>query len=491
MGRRAFSAYTLVGALLAAGYFALPGSGTAHEVWTLCVGLSSVAAIVVGVRLNEPAAPRAWHLVALGQLLFVAGAAVALVYSLLHRETPYPSTGDVLHVAAYPAIGAGLLLMLRARSPGRDAANLIDAAIATTGIALFSWIFLIEPYVDGDTLTGHGNLLAALYPLLDLALAAVAARILIGAGFRVVSYSLLGCALLLQLAGDGVYLLEHHAGLGWRNRPRSRLARRLRRLGARRPRSVDGEDHRTRLRRGGGADEGAARRARARHAGNPTADARAVDQDVRPQHLPDGHGLDGALRARDRTACRRRHPPRSGEAARGLPPRGRGQPRRHPQPRRHLQDRRRHGPRAERSGRGDGNPHDSLARWPDRDDRRRRVRRSHRGPRRTACRQRARTGSRGAPRGSRRLLQRPGRDRGGRAPGRRAPDRLSAHDPGGLRGRPVGTHRRAARFVATAGLCRRSRPRSHSPSRASRSPRTCSSARASDASAGSCRTRPT
>ena len=178
------------------------------------MGLSSVAAIVVGVRLNEPAAARAWYLVALGQLLFVAGAAVALVYSLLHRETPDPSTGDVLHVAAYPAIGAGLLLMLRARSPGRDVAYLIDAAIATTGIALFSWIFLIEPYMDGDTLTGHGNLLPALYPLLDLALAAVAARILIGAGFRVVSYSLLGCALLLRLAGDGVYLLSTTQGWG-------------------------------------------------------------------------------------------------------------------------------------------------------------------------------------------------------------------------------------------------------------------------------------
>ena len=88
MAHRSFSVYALLGALLAAGYFALPQGGEAAEVWTLGVGLSAVAAIVLGVRLNNPCAPRAWHLVALGQLLFVAGAAVALGYSVLDREAP-------------------------------------------------------------------------------------------------------------------------------------------------------------------------------------------------------------------------------------------------------------------------------------------------------------------------------------------------------------------------------------------------------------------
>ena len=82
MAHRSFSVYALLGALLAAGYFALPQGGEAAEVWTLGVGLSAVAAIVLGVRLNNPCAPRAWHLVALGQLLFVAGAAVTLGYAV-------------------------------------------------------------------------------------------------------------------------------------------------------------------------------------------------------------------------------------------------------------------------------------------------------------------------------------------------------------------------------------------------------------------------
>ena len=91
MARKAFGAYALVGTLLAAGYFVVPKGGSGYDLWYLCFGLSSVLAIVVGVRLNRSPAARAWHCVALGQLLFVAGDAVYLVNSLLGRETPYPS----------------------------------------------------------------------------------------------------------------------------------------------------------------------------------------------------------------------------------------------------------------------------------------------------------------------------------------------------------------------------------------------------------------
>ena len=69
-------------------------------------------------------------------------------------------------------------------------------------------MYVIEPYAGGGSLSSQGDALAALYPLLDVALAAVAARILIGAGLRAWSFSLLGCALLLQLAADGIALLE-------------------------------------------------------------------------------------------------------------------------------------------------------------------------------------------------------------------------------------------------------------------------------------------
>ena len=112
--------------------------------------------------------------------------------------------------------------MLQARSPGRATANLIDAAIATTGIGLFSWIYLIEPYVAAGP-SPQGDALAALYPLLDVALAAVAARILIGAGLRVLVVLIARLRAAPPARGRRHCLLEHHR-LGRRNGPRPRLA---------------------------------------------------------------------------------------------------------------------------------------------------------------------------------------------------------------------------------------------------------------------------
>ena len=119
-------------ALLGVGYFLLPKGGAVYDVWYLCVGASSVAAIVLGVHLNTTRAAGAWYLIALGQLFFVAGDTVFLVYTLLGQETPYPSVADLLYLAGYPALGAGLLWMIRLRSPGRDTPSLIDATIATS-----------------------------------------------------------------------------------------------------------------------------------------------------------------------------------------------------------------------------------------------------------------------------------------------------------------------------------------------------------------------
>ena len=147
------------------------------------------------------------------------------------------------------------------------------------------------------------------------------------------------------------------------DRPRPRERRRVYRLGARSTAPLDDESDRAGRRQGGGVDQAPAGSARLRHAGHAAADARALDQDDRSQRLPDGRGLDRPLRSRDRTACGRRHPPRSSQAAGGLPAAGGGGPRRDAKSIRHLPHRRRQRTRAERDGRGEGEAHDPVARW--------------------------------------------------------------------------------------------------------------------------------
>src|SRR6202044_3246107 len=101
------------------------------------IGFSGCVAIVIGVRVHRPAARWAGDLVGLAQALFVAGDVLAYNYkAFFHVPLPFPSIADPVYLAVYPVTVAGLLLLIRRRSPGRDWASLIDATIVTIGLAL-------------------------------------------------------------------------------------------------------------------------------------------------------------------------------------------------------------------------------------------------------------------------------------------------------------------------------------------------------------------
>ena len=67
---------------------------------------------------------------------------------MLGQEHPFPSLADVFYLAMYPIAAAGLVLLIRRRTGGRDRGSLLDALSVTTALALLSWIFLIDPYVQ-------------------------------------------------------------------------------------------------------------------------------------------------------------------------------------------------------------------------------------------------------------------------------------------------------------------------------------------------------
>jgi signal transduction histidine kinase len=151
----------------------------------------------------------AWYLIAGGQLLFSIGDAYSYYHEwVLGVEVPFPSVADGLYLAFYPILAAGLLLLVRGRAPGRDAASLIDATIITTGVGMLSWVFLIGPYVRLPDLSLSQRLVSIAYPLGDLLLLAVAVRLWRTGGAGVVSSRLLAFGLLALMASDTVYGLS-------------------------------------------------------------------------------------------------------------------------------------------------------------------------------------------------------------------------------------------------------------------------------------------
>jgi diguanylate cyclase (GGDEF)-like protein/PAS domain S-box-containing protein len=203
--RRALRVYLVAGAIDLAGYPFLRHTGVAYDCWYQSFSLLAIAAIFVGCRLHRPRSLAAWAALAAGQTLFAAGDFAYLAYKLLGESTPFPSLADLLYLSGYPAICAALLLMIRSRSPGRDWASLIDALIVTTGLAAVSWVFLIEPYTRDSTESLLQKLTSTGYPLMDVLLLAVSARLMITAGRRSPAFWFLVAAIVVQLAGDSVY----------------------------------------------------------------------------------------------------------------------------------------------------------------------------------------------------------------------------------------------------------------------------------------------
>jgi diguanylate cyclase (GGDEF)-like protein/PAS domain S-box-containing protein len=196
------SGYAIWMTLLLAVYYAW--SALRLEAWGL-IGLSGVLAVLAGVWLNRPARTVPWLLLAGALATFAAGQLSFLIAAKLGVMLPFPSFADLLYLSEYPLVAGGLLIFVYWRSPGGDRRGLIDALTLTAGLGLLSWTFLIRPYVTNAELSGLQKSVAIAYPLGDVLMLALLARLLApGTGrIRCVYYLTLG--MIACLVSDSAY----------------------------------------------------------------------------------------------------------------------------------------------------------------------------------------------------------------------------------------------------------------------------------------------
>lgn len=212
----AWSVYIVVGALLSAAYFSL---GYNSVVW-IAIAASSAIAIWIGAARVERRLP--WVLLAIGQTSYLVAEIVWVAYDF-SGDVPFPSAADVFYIVVYPCAAAGLYILVRDRSPGRDRPALIDAAVITVVGGLLAWIYLMEPYARDPALTMLEVVVSVAYPIADLLLLAMLARILVGPGARSVAYIFLTAGTITMLFSDVAFArIELTAGyepglvdLGW------------------------------------------------------------------------------------------------------------------------------------------------------------------------------------------------------------------------------------------------------------------------------------
>lgn len=196
-------AYVLFAGVLTVSYYVFPAYHS--PLWTT-LGLSSVVATVAGVRRNRPRQPLAWYLLAAAEFTFIAGDTTYNVLTqLLHQDNPFPSLADLFYLFTYVFIAAGIFLIIRARTATRDVPSLIDAVIITTGLGLLSWVYLIVPNFQADGLELMQRITSVAYPLGDVLILALLARLVAGGGLRIRSMMFLMAGALGLMGADVIY----------------------------------------------------------------------------------------------------------------------------------------------------------------------------------------------------------------------------------------------------------------------------------------------
>ena len=105
----------------------------------------------------------------------------------------------------YPCLIAGILLISRRRSPGRDRKGLIDSLIVAIGIGTISWVFLMSPIAHDAESALIQKVVSMAYPFMDLMLLTVVIRLAIGAGKRAPSFYLMATAAFALFVTDFIY----------------------------------------------------------------------------------------------------------------------------------------------------------------------------------------------------------------------------------------------------------------------------------------------
>ncbi len=207
--------------LLSAAFYARPSWHI--PVWST-IGVTGAVAVIVGVVRNKPRHRAPWVLLAISLVSFAAGdTTYNLLTSIGHEVNPFPSPADLFYLVTCVTQVAGVYGLVRAATAVRDRSALIDSLVLASGIGVVYWIILIGPRVHAPDLTPIEKVISVAYPLTDVVLLALVARLVVSVR-RTPSVMLLTVGIAGLLQSDVVYGLSQlnanwHIGgpvdIGW------------------------------------------------------------------------------------------------------------------------------------------------------------------------------------------------------------------------------------------------------------------------------------
>ncbi len=193
-----------LGAVAAGVYFLVPGS-TAKNLVYLAIGLASTVLVLWAIRTRRPVERLGWYLLAAANACFMLGDGIWNVYDLLNSVPPLPSWADVLYLAGYPFLFAGVFRVSRSRRIAGFREARVDAAMVCIGATALLWQLIIGSYAHDETLSGLGKLVTMAYPVMDLGVVFILVNSMMAGTGRRAAEKLLWIAMLLIAVGDLAY----------------------------------------------------------------------------------------------------------------------------------------------------------------------------------------------------------------------------------------------------------------------------------------------
>ena len=189
---------------LLAGYAFLPLPETALRLLYAGTAVLAMLAGFRGLLVHRPAHRRGWLLILAGLSGWVAGDLLWQAESW-GGTAPFPAPSDAVYLASYGVLGAGVLAMVRTRRSGSDRAAFLDAAILTTGVAVLATVFVIAPVGRDATLSTMAKVVSSAYPVGDVFLLGMLAKVFASPGARNSSFRLLLAALVITTVADSAW----------------------------------------------------------------------------------------------------------------------------------------------------------------------------------------------------------------------------------------------------------------------------------------------
>lgn len=211
------------------GVFAIYGHsifpvGIAKGIYYVAYTTATAIALLIGIRRSNIPARSPWHILAIGFALNTLADGMWYFCSFFEIAVPYPSVIDAVYLSGYVVRGIALHFMCQVRSRHQDLSGWIDSLIIGCGVGLLSWIYLMEPYADNTAMSITERAVTIAYPLMNVFMLAVLARLWITTAKRPPAYFLLSTGLALWMTADaiyqkaildGVYYNGHLLDAGW------------------------------------------------------------------------------------------------------------------------------------------------------------------------------------------------------------------------------------------------------------------------------------